>query len=368
MNLKISEYNYGHHIASLANDEDLRSNMLSMGYNIVYLEGDSLIFEPEKWIVKLDEDEVIQFNKLCDYSILEFYNNGAYIYYDSSSTDNALFITNRCNSGCIMCPISEKSRRISDIIDIEILLSICRQLPTDTPHITITGGEPFLLKKDIFKLLKYLKDNMNETQYLLLTNGRILSDREYFNDFINTTPNNITVAIPLHASNSKIHDSITRAAGSFEQSYRAIRNLISKGIAVEIRIVVSRLNLNEIDLLVDRICNELYGVKVVNFIGLEMLGSARHYMDEVWVSYKESFKYIEKPILKLVRRGIDTGIYNYPLCCVSKKFWPLCAHSITDSKIRYLEKCNDCIKKDSCGGMFLGTIRLLEDDVEAILC
>ncbi|SNU06183.1 His-Xaa-Ser system radical SAM maturase HxsC [Lachnospiraceae bacterium] len=368
MNLKVSDYNNGHHIASLTHSEEVLSMMLDMNYQVVYHYDKKLIFEPEKWSVKLSDEEDYIFSTIEDYSVLEFNDGQAYLYYDSSSMDNAIFITNRCNSGCIMCPISEKSRNISDIMDLDILLKICRQIPSDTPHITITGGEPFLLKKDIFVLFDFLKNNLSNTQYLLLTNGRILSNEEYLFSFLSSAPKNITVAIPLHASNKVRHDSITRAIGSFDQTCKAISNLINNDISVEIRIVVSRLNIDEIDPLVTKICKEFSKVNVVNFIGLEMLGSARHYMEDVWISYKDSFKFLEEPIERLIYHGIDTGIYNYPLCCVPRKYWPLCAHSITESKIRYLDKCEKCIKKDSCGGMFFGTFRLLENDVEAIIC
>jgi hypothetical protein len=135
---------------------------------------------------------------------------------------------------------------------------------------------------------------------------------------------------------------------------------------VEIRIVVSKLNAEFIDKIVDLIVTELKGVYTIKFIGLEMLGNARRNIEQVWMSYTDSFKYMKFPIKKLVLNGFNVGIYNYPLCCVDKGYWSICEKSITDYKVKYLSECDACSKKDACGGMFSGTYRLMEGIVNAI--
>lgn len=366
MMLKFNKYDKGYHIASFAKSVESVKKMISMGYQIVYLNENRLEFYPEQWNFELEEDECEAFKQLGEYSVLEFGKTGVYVYYNSQSADNALFITNKCNSNCIMCPTSDTARKISEIELIDNLLKISSQIPSDADHITITGGEPFLLKKDIFKLFNYLKCNLNQVEYLLLTNGRALSDREYFELFKENVPDNIMVGIPIHGYNEETHDGITRAAGSFKQTIKGLKNLLTTKIRVEIRIVVSKLNITFLDKIVELIATELKGVYTVKFIGLEMLGNARINKEVVWVDYKESFDYMKNPIKHLVLNGINVGIYNYPLCCVDKGYWFLCENSITDYKIRYVSECEGCTKKDACGGMFSGTYRLMEGIVEAI--
>ena len=117
-----------------------------------------LIFYPmdvenkEAWSIELTEEEARAAQETGEYSILEFQDHAAYVYYDACAVDNALFITNRCNSNCIMCPVSSIVRKKSGIARIEELLQIVKQIPSDAEHLTITGGEPFLLKKDLFRL------------------------------------------------------------------------------------------------------------------------------------------------------------------------------------------------------------------------
>jgi hypothetical protein len=102
-------------------------------------------------------------------------------------------------------------------------------------------------------------------------------------------------------------------------------------------------------------------------MGLEMLGNAWHNRERVWVSYSDSAKYMEGAVRYLVTNGVDVGIYNYPLCCVDSGLWPLCKKSITDYKVRYLPVCEDCTKKDACGGMFSGTVRMMDGSIAPFL-
>lgn len=366
MMLKVCNYDKGYHIASFAKSTHVFESMKQKKYNIVYMEENTLRFFPEQWEVLLEEDEITALCEVEEYSIFEFNKEGIYVYYDAESLDNALFITNRCNSNCIMCPTSDAVRRGSGIESIEALLKICSQIPSDAAHITITGGEPFLLKKDIFQMFRYLKENLNEIEYLLLTNGRALADQNYFQMFRNSIPENLLVGIPLHGYDAATHDGITRAAGSFEQTMKGLKNLLSTHIRVEIRIVVSKMNIGFLDKIVDVIIKELKRAYTVRFIGLEMLGNARHNREKVWIDYKESFRYMENPIKKLVLGGFNVGIYNYPLCCVKRGYWPMCEKSITEYKVRYLPECDECTKRDACGGMFQGTFRWMEGIVEAI--
>ena len=367
MIIKIKECDLQYHIASFTKNEDILKEMLDKNYTVAYLKDNNLTLYPMNKEIILTNEEKKQLSKVADYSIFEMTPGNVYIYYDASSLDNALFITNRCNSNCIMCPVSSIVRKNDPIENISTLLKIGSQIPNDSAHITITGGEPFLLRKDIFTLFQFLKDHLNSVEYLLLTNARALSNKEYFELFRQTIPDNLLVGIPIHGSNEKRHDTITRAKGSFKQTMMALHHLMSTHIRVEIRIVVSQLNIDDLQQIAQLIIKECKRVYTVKFIGLEMLGNARRNLNDVWIDYKESFLKMKSAIDLLVKNEIDVGIYNYPLCCVDQPYWSLCEKSITDYKVRYLPQCNQCTKKDACGGMFSGTYNLMKGVIEPIL-
>ena len=72
------------------------------------------------------------------------------ILYRDDSNDNAIVVTNQCNSNCIMCPDSDIVRNTRENPDIKKLIEQVKYIPNDTKHITITGGEPGLLKENLF--------------------------------------------------------------------------------------------------------------------------------------------------------------------------------------------------------------------------
>lgn len=364
--LKISNYNHEYRLASLAKSAEVLKQMLEMNYDACLVRESDLIFYPEGLRIPLSVSEYDAFMGLPDYSVLEYRTGRAFVLHDASSLDNAIFITNRCNSNCIMCPTSNQVRRHSEIAAITNLLKLCYQIPSDAAHLTITGGEPFLLRDDLFVLLQYLKMHKNHIEYLLLTNGRALGDSSYFKKFCATVPDNLLIGIPLHGYDATTHDRITRSPGSFDQTYQALKHLATTAIKVELRIVVSLLNLESIEAISCLIIKELAHVHVVTFIGLEMLGNARLNQEEVWLDYRSSFGAVTGAIDKLINAGINVVIYNYPLCCVPERYWSICHKSISPEKVRYLDECGMCTKKDYCGGMFMGTYRLMEGKVRAI--
>lgn len=364
MIIKIKNYDGKPRIFSLSKDEKVKNYLLNKGINTGLLIGENIILYPENITLNLSEDETNRFNSCTDYDVFQVDGRGyAYKYFNNASLDNAILVTNRCNSNCVMCPTAESVRKNGEVYSGGELIEIAGYFPNDVCHITITGGEPFLIGKSIFKLFSFLKDNLPNTSYLLLTNGRIFSNREYLNLFKETCPPSLKLGIPLHGYNSETHDGITQAKGSFVQTFDGLINLLSIGARIELRIVVSKLNANFITDIAKLITENFSGVECVKFIGLEMTGNAAKNKDRVWISYPNAFKSSKKAIDLLISAGIDVGLYNFPLCAVDEMYRSLCEKSISDYKIRYVEQCEKCFQKDACGGMFAGTVRLSKDDI-----
>ncbi|MDY4204141.1 His-Xaa-Ser system radical SAM maturase HxsC [Porcincola intestinalis] len=321
----------------------------------------------DKREVTLVNSESVHFEELNDYDVLEVFPDGTVNrYYNDSSEDNLFFITEKCNSNCIMCPSPDSSRKGGGSWRAKQLIYIAQHIPADAKHFTITGGEPFMIGSEIFDFFKYLRNRFEETEFLVLTNGRALAIKSYSQVLENTLPYNTLFGIPLHASNAKLHDFITRASGSFVQTVAGIRNLILLKIPVEIRIVVNRLNVSDLERLAFFIVKEFPEVDHVSIMAMEMTGSAYINRNVVWIPYKDSFNYVSKAVDIFIENAINVRLYNYPLCTVQPEYWTLCKKSISGRKIRYLEACFECKMKDACGGMFAGTRHLEESEIKAI--
>lgn len=283
--------------------------------------------------------------------------------YSADSGEVDIFVTNQCNSNCVMCPLSETVRRQEQKNYLNWLWNFIRILPENIEYINITGGEPTLRKKEFLKIMEYLRDYFQYSGFQLLTNGRSLADHRFLKELLQYAPRGIRFAVPLHASNPLIHDAITQSDGSFRQTDRGIRNLLSQGQKVEIRLVVSGKNINELEKTAAYIVEEYPGVFCVNFVAMEMMGSAAVHREELWVDYPEVFRKAEPAVRMLIENGVDVQLYNFPLCAVKKGYWPLAVKSITDYKIRYMPDCDFCRVKEICGGFFMSTKQLMKPKV-----
>lgn len=299
---------------------------------------------------RCDDGDVVEIN---EYGTMQ-------IRYARKEGDYTIYTSAQCNSNCIMCPIGEAQRKTEDLEETETLLNSLCYIPSNVEHITITGGEPFLLGEDIFRILSHLKMNYADAEILLLTNGRVFADKKYAYLYAENRPDACIAGIPIHGSTAEKHDTITQTNGSFLQTIIGIKRLLSLGERVEIRIVVSKLNLEDITGIAEMIVQEIPKTTDVKIMGLEMLGNAALHCENVWVEYGRAMKASEDAIKILMAHGIDVELYNFPLCVVGRKYWGIYRKSIDPYKIRYLENCEECKEKKNCGGFFAGTIRMID--------
>ena len=361
MYIYLKNYNGINCIYSYSKDLDNVDILLNQGKNVLFHDSDKCYLYPDNKFFTVDSEENDKLNILCEEDVLQFSDNGiGFVFYSSEADDNTIVPTCVCNSNCIMCPIPENVRRNSDISSLDFLLLQVKHIPKSAKHITLTGGEPFIIGKDIFTLLKHIRDELPYTSLQILTNGRIFANKAYFSELIDNIPSNVEIGIPIHGADKSVHDYITSAAGSFDQTVIGIKRLISRGVQVELRIVVSKLNAAYIKDIASLIVKEFPKVNSVKLMGLEMLGNAAVNMERVWIPYQDAFEASEQAINILLSEGIDVAIYNFPLCVVPKKYWVIYKRSIGESKTKYLEKCEKCKEKSVCGGFFSGTIRLID--------
>jgi His-Xaa-Ser system radical SAM maturase HxsC len=306
---------------------------------------------------------VAQFN---NYDIVDVSENGDIrtVYQDASS-DNVLFITNQCNSNCIMCPDSNTARKSDMGSRIEYLQRLIELIPSDTAHLTITGGEPTLLKWDLLDMLEKCKEKFTNTEFLMLSNGRTLANRAYRETFLESVPNRFRLAVPLYGCTPAAHDLITRAPGSFEQTITALK-VLQHQIAIEVRIVVMQDTYRVLPDIANYIVTNLSHIRTVSIMGMELLGNAAVSREKLWVDFHDTVSYVEDAVRILLSGGVDVRIYNYPLCSLPRSLWSIAARSISEYKVRYQEACEQCAVKNLCGGFFFSTLHFANIRVDPI--
>ena len=368
MSIHFESYRKENKVISLAFDEATKNDLMGSGLDYIYVSDDEVRLYPDDIILTNSGKVISELNEWDNYDVFELWSDGKLINcYDVSSIDNYFFVSGKCNSNCIMCPSADYSRQHGRNSDVKKMIEIAKHIPSDSKHLTLTGGEPFMLGEDIFLFFDFLKSKFEDTEFLLLTNGRIFALEKYAMKFNETIPNDCIVGIPIHGGNAEVHDAITQTPGSYKQTLTGIKRLLALGIRVELRLVVCGLNIDDYNNLAQLIIREIPKVEYVSVMAMEMTGSAYVNKDRVWISYKKAFEKIQNSIATLVKNGIDVKLYNFPLCTVNKGYWTLCEKSISPQKVKYAEICNECNMKLSCGGVFSGTYSFEEKELKAIV-
>lgn len=275
------------------------------------------------------------------------------------------YITEACNSNCIMCPMSADSRKrgiagldkkewecfVDDVysgrIDLQEIENVC-----------ITGGEPLLKWKLVVDILSFLTVHLPNVPVLLLTNGRAFSLRLIQSAFSKVLTSNCRVAVPIHSLNSVLHDQITQTVGSFKESSIGLQFLTNTPSEIEIRVVGHQINASDLQKTLSMLPRMGWRITCVNIIAMEMHGCAARWRKQLWINYDNLFSLAKAGVMSLIEQGIDVGLYNFPLCMLPRSAWGIAKDSISRYKIRYNENCSECMVKDSCGGLFQSTYLL----------
>lgn len=276
---------------------------------------------------------------------------------EKAESSALVYVTNQCNSNCIMCPDSVKLRTRPNEVTRENLLEQISEINPEAEHVDITGGEPTLLKEQLPELIEAVFRQAPDAEVLMLSNGRSFAAGGYTERFSAFAHRRLKIEIPIHGDCAELHDRIAGCPESFVQTRAGIHHLLEAGVEVGIRIVVSRLNYSRLNELIRFISREFPEIKYVNLMGMEVLGNAWKNREQVWIEFDEVKDSLQQAVEQCFACGIIPSLYNYPLCLFDRKYWYCYRNSISDYKIRYFEKCEKCTEKSRCGGFFASTYR-----------
>jgi His-Xaa-Ser system radical SAM maturase HxsC len=261
----------------------------------------------------------------------------------------AINITNKCNSNCIMCTNNRNLQTKQKDAEPKQFYSRIDNL-TNTKQFTLTGGEP-TLRPELFNFIHYINNKLPASEILLLTNGRRFTYISYARQFAKQGFRNTEIAIPLHSNSAILHDEITQCRGSFYQTCMGIRNLIQFGINPEIRVIIHRLNFENLPVITSFIISNFSHTKRLVFILLEVIGNAFQSRKKLLVSYKEVLPFISQSLK--IHTEIPIRLYHFPLCALTPALWKYTWRSLENRKITFPGQCSKCLYKDFCLGVMI---------------
>ncbi|HUW19428.1 MAG TPA: His-Xaa-Ser system radical SAM maturase HxsC [Sedimentisphaerales bacterium] len=275
------------------------------------------------------------------------------ILYETESPHNSLFLTERCNSMCIMCPQRPKPGAKDRIETNRHLIRLIAQSPVQAPeYLTLTGGEPTLLGDRLIDLIKECLQKLPQTKLVLLTNGRRFKDISYVDKLAMVAQGRLRIDIPLYYDVDTEHDRTMGVKGAFVETIQGLHNLALYELPIGIRIVILASNYTRLPEIADYIYRNLTFVSHVALMGLEVRDLAEDNLERVWVDPYDYQSHLLKACKYLFRRAIPVSIYNHQLCVIPKDLWPLSRKSISAWKNIYIPICKDCQERQRCGGFF----------------
>lgn len=148
----------------------------------------------------------------------------------------------QCFNRCRFCVQGDKRFQYPNKSTPEIK-SILKNSIRDAEGVVFTGGEPTFRPKPLLEWVKYAKELGYKT-IQIQTNGRMFAYKNYCEEMIKTGANEFGLAI--HGSNTKIHDYLTQAPGSWVQTVQGIRNLRSLGQYILTNTVITKPNYKDL--------------------------------------------------------------------------------------------------------------------------
>lgn len=272
------------------------------------------------------------------------------VLFRESDTHHSLFLTNRCNSYCLMC--SQPPTRHDDGWLIDQAIDIVRHARMAPSVVGISGGEPLLAAAGLKRVLSAIKHHWPETNVEVLTNGRLLHAPDVKAVLFDEIPANVRWLVPLYGHADFLHDFVVQSPGAFDETLDGLLALQSMRQPIQLRIVLIAPVIEVLDELCRFIGQNLPFVHCVALMACEPTGFALANRDLCDLDLIDAAPMLEQASRILDRYLVPHVFMNAPLCALPPRLWSRATRSISDWKNIYADECASCSVKDRCCGLF----------------
>jgi His-Xaa-Ser system radical SAM maturase HxsC len=283
--------------------------------------------------------------------------------YRQASKQNVLFMTERCNSFCLMCSQPPVDRVDNERIAINFEVLRLIEAPE---QLGLTGGEPTLLGDGLFEILRTIRERFPDTRVHMLTNGRRFAQPDFTRGFVVAASRRTSLGIPLYSDTAWEHDYVVQAEHAFDQTIQGLYLLARYDWPVEIRIVLHALSVPRLLDLCYYVYRNLPFASHIALMGLEITGFTRPNLGKLWIDPYDYRDELAKAVEFLAVRGMNVSVYNLQLCVIPRPIWKFARQSISDWKNIYFDECAKCSVREQCGGLFASATRRHSTHIQAI--
>ena len=223
----------------------------------------------------------------------------------------------QCNNQCQFCIHGDK-RNFKKTKSTEEIKQILKQNCDNFGKLVFTGGE-VTIREDILEIVKYAKD-LGYKIIQIQTNGRMFSYFDFCKKLIDAGVTEFGLSI--HGSTPEIHDGLTRAVGSFEQTLQGILNLKKLQQPVLINSVVTRINYKDAPNIA-RILSDI-GVKSYQFAFMHInsiILNNDETIEKIVPRYKEIKPFVEEGLQIGIDANVKSRVETIPFCILQEKYY-----------------------------------------------
>lgn len=199
-----------------------------------------------------------------------------------------------CNNLCKFCVQGRKRDSLPAKSKDEVISSLQEAYGKGKREVVFTGGEP-CLHPEFLQLVKAAKEIGFET-IQIQSNGRMFAYNDFCIKLINAGANQFSPS--LHGHSGEIHDFLTEAPNSFEQTVQGIKNLKKLNQYVLTNSVITSSNYKNLPELASLLVD--LGVNQFQFAFVHILGTADK--NKKWIVPRKS------EIIDYVKKGLDIGL------------------------------------------------------------
>ncbi|MDE2292562.1 MAG: radical SAM protein [Elusimicrobia bacterium] len=269
----------------------------------------------------------------------------------------------QCNIGCVFCsnPVSGFRETTDKYSYAEIVRKVEKykkglrtfvKFDDVSEYFNLTGGEP-TLHPDFLRIVALLRREFPRALVRVLSNGRLFAYEDFARRTLQVGLTPFEVAVPLFGHDPRSHEATSRSPGSFEQTMAGLENLRRHrlpGQKVELRVILTRIQLKSLAGLLDLVLERLPWVDQVVFLFVELEGFAERYRGQVELTMSEAAAALDGLHDRLARLP-QARLYHFPLCVVPTRLWPYVYNTLAPFKVTWPAGCASCAHRAECVGV-----------------
>jgi MoaA/NifB/PqqE/SkfB family radical SAM enzyme len=194
---------------------------------------------------------------------------------DSHTTKGLLRLTMACNERCPFCnvPVEDYARPTPPMAETEA--DLARFIESGEQTLTISGGEPTLLRKRLLSVIKTARDG--GIPFVEVQTNAVLVDDAYAQALSQA---GLTSAfVSLLSDVAEHHDFLAGLEGAFGDCLRGIDAMLDAGIRVTLNPVTARQTQDRVQDYVDFVATRLPRVRSISMSAVQPHGRAQHDLD-----------------------------------------------------------------------------------------